>query len=469
MIRRPPRSTLSSSSAASDVYKRQEQTLRWRAKKFRLRRPPRRADSTHSPEQFLPVPDVVAEHERREIGGGGVVRPAPRDLRERVDEVHERGVRRDHERRELDAVAPQLLGLFERAVHDLQVEAERVLVEAPALVDARRLAVRNHENLAVARAAPHEKLPRDAEPGLRVRVERPDLRLAQLLEGDGSCLVAEEHDVDRVLRVFLEDQLRQRERDLLRGREAVFAVEDHRVRDVDRDRGRAGALVLDVEDLEVVRPEREVVRVAPRGVRHRANAIEAGDVVAELPRARLGQRLRAGARTRDGVQARSRFLKRGEDLFERVAADAALAGAEEHEVPLAVAADDALLLERGAERLEVDVLADDPAALQLLHPLHRLLDVAAETRDEVEEELQQLFVRQERLEEIERQLAVPVIHVLMLRQIGKSGRRETSSACVNAIFESRWQSCLTPFPACAATGTGAPRKITSSTSRPGTR
>src|SRR5664279_5315151 len=161
MIRRPPRSTLSSSSAASDVYKRQEQTLRWQAKKFRLRRPPRRADSTHSPEQFLPVPDVVAEHERREIGGGGVVRPAPRDLRERVDEVHERGVRRDHERRELDAVAPQLLGLFERAVHDLQVEAERVLVEAPALVAARRLAVRDHENLAVARAAPHETLSPD--------------------------------------------------------------------------------------------------------------------------------------------------------------------------------------------------------------------------------------------------------------------------------------------------------------------
>ena len=82
--------------------------------------------------------------------------------------------------------------------------------------------------------------------------------------------------------------------------------------------------------------------------------------------------------------------------------------------------DDALLLERGAERLEVDVLSDDSAALQLLHPLHRLLHVAAETRDEVEEELQQLFVRQERLEEVERQLAVPVVHAVMLRQVAGS-------------------------------------------------
>ena len=41
---------------------------------------------------------------------------------------------------------------------------------------------------------------------------------------------------------------------------------------------------------------------------------------------------------------------------------------------------------------------------------HRLLHVAAEARDEVEEELQELLVREERLEEVERQLAVPVVH-----------------------------------------------------------
>ena len=39
------------------------------------------------------------------------------------------------------------------------------------------------------------------------------------------------------------------------------------MRDVDRDRRRARALVLDVEDLEIRRDEREVVRVAARRVR----------------------------------------------------------------------------------------------------------------------------------------------------------------------------------------------------------
>ena len=184
----------------------------------------------------------------------------------------------------------------------------------------------------------------------------PTCALLSSSRGTELRLVAEEDDVDRVLRVLLEDELRERERDLLRGREAVLAVEDHRVRDVDRDRGRAGALVLDVEDLEVVRPEREVVGVAPRRVRDRPDAVEARHVVAELVRARLGQRLGARARARDGVEARPRLLERGEDLLERVAADAALARAQERQVPLAVAADDALLLEGGAERLEVDVL-----------------------------------------------------------------------------------------------------------------
>src|SRR5205085_10539374 len=79
------------------------------------------------------------------------------------------------------------------------------------------------------------------------------------------------------------------------------------------------------------------------------------------------------------------------------------------DVPLGVAPEDSLLLERGAERFEVDLGRDHPATLQLLHPAHRALDVAGRAVDEVQEELQELLVRQERLEEIERELAVAVV------------------------------------------------------------
>ena len=57
MIRRPPRSTLSSSSAASDVYKRQESKCTM-------------ITSTHMPSMLLPIPE---EHAFREDTGGGVL------------------------------------------------------------------------------------------------------------------------------------------------------------------------------------------------------------------------------------------------------------------------------------------------------------------------------------------------------------------------------------------------------------
>ena len=168
-----------------------------------------------------------------------------------------------------------------------------------------------------------------------------------------------------------EDQLGQRERDLLGGREAVLAVEDHRVRDVDRDRGRAGALVLDVEDLEVLGRERE--RRPGRGATAFATvriAVEAGGVVAELVRARLGRASSEPVPAR-GIEwsPAPAFWSDEKISSSACAADLPLAGAGERERcprrrgPTMPCCSSAL---RNASRSRSG--SDDPAALQLLHP-----------------------------------------------------------------------------------------------------
>ena len=168
--------------------------------------------------------------------------------------------------------------------------------------------------------------------------------------------------------------------------------------------------MLDLVNLEVLRGEREGLRVAPGGVRHGADAVEPREVVSELPRARLLEEVGPRPRPRERVEASSRLLEGREDLLEGGAADLPLAGSREREPPLAVPPDDALLLERGEEGVEVEGRVEDPSLLEPAHDVERLLDVAPEPGDEVEEELQQLFEGEERAEQVERQLPVSDVH-----------------------------------------------------------
>ena len=61
----------------------------------------------------------------------------------------------------------------------------------------------------------------------------------------------EQHDLQRVARILRLDQLRERQRDAFRRREAVFAVEDHAVAAVEHEHCRAGALVLPLCDHQI--------------------------------------------------------------------------------------------------------------------------------------------------------------------------------------------------------------------------
>src|ERR1051325_6849805 len=90
-----------------------------------------RDPSPESMHELPPVADVIgqdvlAQPIRRRVEGAAAV-----DLREWFDEVHQQRIGGQHERRDRDTGAAAAVGLLERAVDDLHVEAERVRVEVP--------------------------------------------------------------------------------------------------------------------------------------------------------------------------------------------------------------------------------------------------------------------------------------------------------------------------------------------------
>ena len=141
--------------------------------------------------------------------------------------------------------------------------------------------------------------------------------------------------------------------------------------------------------------ERDVLGVAAHGVADRADAVDRGRVVAELVGARLRQEL-AAARRRAG----SRGTRRPD--FE---SDVKISSSAERRIRRSPAAESASCPSRSStislfssslrNCVEVDSRVDHAALLEVLHPLQRLLDVAAGLEHELQEELDELLVGQE--------------------------------------------------------------------------
>src|SRR5262249_25643709 len=250
-----------------------------------------------------------------------------------------------------------------------------------------------------------------------------DLRVGDLGKRHRLGIVPEEQDLDRVLRVFRLDELDHREGDLLRRRETVLSIEDHRVRDVDRERRRTGRQVLDLVDLEVLGRQADLVGVPPNRVANRAHAVDGSRVVAEFVGAGFWQDVAARAGSGNRVIARSGFRERREDLFQCRAADAAFAARGQRQRSIAVF-DDLVLLELLAEFAEVDAGVDDAAVLEVLHPAQRLFHIPAALENKLKEELDELLVRQQRAEQIDRIVFVAVAHYeLSARQLSAASQR----------------------------------------------
>src|SRR4051812_47008942 len=88
---------------------------------------------------LLPVPQVVHEDAAPQVVRGGEIGAALVDLGQLVDKIYQRGLLRQHKRRDDDLISTTRRRLLEREPDDLRVEAERVLVELAVLGDRRRL------------------------------------------------------------------------------------------------------------------------------------------------------------------------------------------------------------------------------------------------------------------------------------------------------------------------------------------
>ena len=167
---------------------------------------------------------------------------------------------------------------------DERVEAEGVLVDAAVrLGQRRRLAVGDHDDLPHVLALSIEDPPRQPEAFARVRVVRTDADPPELGQRDLLRRIVKEHDLQGVARVLRLDQLRERQRDPLGRREPILAVQDHAVAAVEHQHGRAGALVLALDDHQVVVRHVDAARpalAAPADVR--AAGLRAGATPSRL-------------------------------------------------------------------------------------------------------------------------------------------------------------------------------------------
>ncbi len=240
--------------------------------------------------------------------------------------------------------------------------------------------------------SPAEDALRELEPCLGIGVIRTDLHVRDFGDRHLDRFVAEKENVNRVLGILRHDQFGQRERDLLRRRDAILAVENHRMRDVDHHDGGATGVVLRFEHLEVLFDERDrILRIAAmlHRILQRAHRVERHRVIAELILPGFGQSLSPRPCRRHGVITCGRFLQTSENLIECVAANLPFAAGGEREISIRVLTDHVLLGQLRKELREVHVLVDEAAVLKHLHPTHRLFDVAACLEQQMIEEAAQ--------------------------------------------------------------------------------
>ncbi len=133
------------------------------------------------------------------------------------------------------------------------IEAEGVLVDAAVgLRERRRLAVGDHDDLPHVLALAIEDAARQPQPFARVRVVGADPHAPELGERNLLGRIVEQHDLQRVARILVLDQLRERQRDALGRREAILAVQDHAVAAVEHQDRRARALILALHDHQIL-------------------------------------------------------------------------------------------------------------------------------------------------------------------------------------------------------------------------
>ena len=130
--------------------------------------------------------------------------------------------------------------------------------------------------------------------------------------------IVEEYERERVSGILCADQMRQCHRYFLRGREAVLAIEDHRMRAVEHEHRRTRRLVLALVDLQVAvfDVQRQFEPFALDCIRKRGRDVEV-ERVAELVGLRRSAGFYARGHVARVVTAKARLAERSQQVAQR--------------------------------------------------------------------------------------------------------------------------------------------------------
>src|SRR5690606_8644741 len=163
------------------------------------------------------------------------------------------------------------------------VETETVLVIPLSDFETGRLSIGDREDLFVWILPPSQNVHCKLKACYCVRVIWPDLQVGEALYLDRPRVVTKHNNVGRVLRLFGGDEFAQRHRNLLSRCDAILAVENHRVRDVDHQHGRSLCLELRLAYAQIIFRHHETVNaMVDLRVTNRFSEIDLFKHVAEL-------------------------------------------------------------------------------------------------------------------------------------------------------------------------------------------
>lgn len=157
-----------------------------------------------------------------------------------LDKIHEAVIGGEHERVDENAGTFALIHFLQGFSNDKGVETECVFVNAPIVErECRRFAVGNHDNLAHVFALTKQDALSHAETLASVCVVGTDLNASELAKRDLFRGIVEEDEIESVARILSANQMRESECNAFRGREAIFAIENHAVAAVEEKNGGA--------------------------------------------------------------------------------------------------------------------------------------------------------------------------------------------------------------------------------------
>jgi len=167
-------------------------------------------------------------------------------------ELHEGEVAGEHEGVDHDVGALAASYFFQGLGDDEWVEAEGVFVDAAVGEgEGRGLAVGDHDDLLHVFILASEDTLGHTEAFAGVGVMRANFDARELRDGDLFGGIVKEHKIEGVAGELGADEMRERHGDAFRWREAIFAIEDHRVGAVEQDDGGAGRLVVGLMNVDV--------------------------------------------------------------------------------------------------------------------------------------------------------------------------------------------------------------------------